>query len=429
MKILWLTNIRPQGFGSDKPSTGSGGWISGALESVRKENNVEIFIAYPILGANKIVKEGFKNVTLLGFAQRKKFNILPAPSNRLSSLAKQHLREIIEEIKPDILHVFGTESVHSRYTIDCFNKPDQTIIHIQGLVSVIAKHCEFGIPFWVRHMIVPSFPARGTLRRVKNGFISAGKDEITAIKGVKHVMGRTEWDEACTKAINSSINYIHCGESLRGVFYEDFSQWKYKECKKHTIYFSQSSSQVKGLHLVLPILLQLIKRYPNVHLYIGGNPPIGDKSFKSFIMRSPYGWYLKHLIKKYRLQDYVTFLGPQSAEQVVQNLKSAHVFLSASLIENSPNSVGEAMVIGTPVVSSDVGGVKDFINHGKNGFIYPMDAPYMIPYYISKLFEDSKLSQLFSESGRITSRKAYNPENNGRVMVETYRFIIEAFSK
>ena len=423
MRILWLTNIRPQGFGSGKSPTG-GGWISGALESVRKENNIEIFVAYPLLGAKTIIKENFENVTLLGFAQKKKYNVLPSPSHRLSVLAKRHLREIIDEVKPDILHVFGTESAHSRYAIECYSKPERTIIHVQGLVSVIVKHCEFGIPFWARHMIVPSFPARGTLRRIRNRFALAGRDEIEAIKGVDYVMGRTEWDEACTKAINPSVNYIHCGESLRSVFYEESSQWKYEECKKHTIYFSQSSSQVKGLHLVLPILPQLIKRYPDTHLYIGGNSPVGDKSFKSFIMRSSYGWYLKHLIKKYKLHNYVTFLGPQSAEQVAQNLKNAHVFLSASLIENSPNSVGEAMIVGTPVVSSDVGGVKDFIEHGKNGFIYPMDAPYMIPYYIGKLFEESILSQQFSKIGKITSRTAYDTENNGRAILEAYKTMI-----
>ena len=423
MRILWLTNIRPQGFGSGKHSTG-GGWISGALESVRKEDNVEIFVAYPLLGSKTIVREKFENVTLLGFAQKKKYNVLPSPSYRLCALAKQHLCEIIDKVEPDILHVFGTESVHSRYTIELFNKPERTIIHIQGLVSVIAMHCEFGISFWARHMVVPSFPARGTLRRVRKRFALAGRDEIAAIKRVNHVMGRTEWDEACTKAINPSVNYIHCGESLRSVFYEESSQWKYEECKKHTIYFSQSSSQVKGLHLVLPIIPQLIKRYPDVHLYIGGNSPIGDKSFKSFIMRSSYGWYLKHLIKKYKLHNHVSFLGPQSAEQVVQNLKNAHVFLSASLIENSPNSVGEAMIVGTPVVSSDVGGVKDFIEHGKNGFIYPMDAPYMIPYYAGKLFEENILSQQFSEAGKVTSRKAYDFENNGRVLLDSYQKIV-----
>lgn len=422
MKTLWLTNVRPQGFGSSRYSIG-GGWISGALESVRKEDNIEIFLAYPLLGSKTIVKENFENVTLLGFAQRKKYNVLPSPSHRLSVLAKRHLREIVDEVEPDILHVFGTESAHSRYAIECFSKPERTIIHVQGLVSVIVKHCEFGIPFWVRHMIVPSFPARGTLRRVKNRFNRAGKDEIVAIKGVNYVMGRTEWDEACTKAINPSVNYIHCGESLRSIFYEESSQWVYEECKKHTIYFSQSSSQVKGLHLVLPILPQLIKQFPDVHLYIGGNSPIGDKSFKSFMMRSSYGWYLKHLIKKYKLHNHVTFLGPQSAEQVVQNLKNAHVFLSASLIENSPNSVGEAMIVGTPVVSSDVGGVKDFINHGRNGFIYPMDAPYMIPYYVGRLFDDFKQAISVSAQARKTSNQKYNPTKNGEAIYSCYRDI------
>jgi glycosyltransferase involved in cell wall biosynthesis len=293
------------------------------------------------------------------------------------------------------------------------------------MVSICAKHCENGFPFWAKHQFVPSSLLRSTIHGQAKRFKRAGKDEIISIQISGYVMGRTEWDEACTKQINSSVNYIHCGETLRSSFYEDSSQWQFEKCTKHSIYFSQSSSQVKGLHLVLPILPELIKKYPDVHLYIGGNDPVGKSNIKSLLRRSPLGWYLKHQIKKYKLDKFVTFLGVQNEQQVVQNLKDAHVFLSASLIENSPNSVGEALVVGTPVVSSDVGGVKDFIKHGENGFIYPVDEPYMIPYYIGKLFDDTELAERFSSSSRELGREKYSAEDNGRTILSTYKKILE----
>ena len=77
-------------------------------------------------------------------------------------------------------------------------------------------------------------------------------------------------------------------------------------------------------------------------------------------------------------------------------------------------------MVGTPVVSSDVGGVKDFIKHGENGFIYPVDEPYMIPYYIGKIFDDTELAERFSTVGRKIGREKYSGEDNGNTLSRVY---------
>ena len=422
-KILILSNIKPQDINSPS-SSGGGGWISAAIKSVAKAENIDISVAFPSLGRIKVIGDVQDGVTYYTFFQPKIWGIFSSPSRRNSFVTRKHLKEIIEKVDPEILHIFGTEFSHSRMAIELFNKPERTVIHIQGLVSVIAKHCEIGFPFWIKRFIVPHSILRETIHGKAKVLKKIGDNEIVAIRSSRYVMGRTEWDEACTKQINPSVNYIHCGETLRSSFYEESSQWKYEECNKHSIYFSQSSSQVKGLHLVLPILPKLIKKYPDVHLYIGGNNPIGEANIRGLLRRSSLGWYFKHQIKKYKLDKYITFLGVQNEQQVVQNLKNAHVFLSASLIENSPNSVGEALVVGTPVVSSDVGGVKDFIKHGENGYIYPVDEPYMIPYYIGKIFDDTKLAERFSTAGRKIGREKYSGEDNGEIIISTYKKMI-----
>jgi len=422
VKILFLSNVPPIPLDTNKKYAG-GGWLSGAYESLKADDSIELAMAFPVSYKLKIKQGKFENSSYYGFSLPRILKLLKI--NAIEKvLLHSYLNDIIKNTNPDILHVFGTEMPHSRIAIECFNKPEKTIIHIQGMVSVIAKHCETGFPLWAKHLFVPSSLLRSTIHGQTKRFERVGKSEIISIQKSGYVMGRTEWDEACTKQINPLVNYIHCGETLRSSFYEDSSRWKYEECKKHSIYFSQSSSQVKGLHLVLPILPELIRRYPDTHLYIGGNNPIGKSNLKGLLRRSPLGWYFKHQIMKYKLDKYVTFLGVQNEQQVVQNLKNAHVFLSASLIENSPNSVGEAMVVGTPVVSSDVGGVKDFISHGKNGFIYPVDEPYMIPYYIGKIFDNTELAERFSTVGRKIGREKYSGEDNGQTLLRVYSEIL-----
>ena len=421
VKVLWLSNVPPISLDTTKKSFG-GGWLAGAYESIKDSENIELSMAFPVSRKLGQVEGNIGNSAYYGFSLPKYLKVVKIKAiERI--LLRKYLSRIITQSNPDILHIYGTEFLHTRIATECFNKPDKTVIHIQGMVSVYAKHCLLGFPSFIRHLWVPVSFFRGTIQGQSRRWNRAGKDEIRANQNVDYVMGRTEWDEACTKAINPLVKHIHCGETLRPSFYKEASQWKYEACKKHSIYFSQSSSQVKGLHLVLPILSELIRKYSDTHLYIGGNSPIGSNTFMGILKRSPLGWYLKHQIKKYKLNKHLTFLGVQNEQQVVENLKNAHVFLSASLIENSPNSVGEAMVVGTPVISSDVGGVKDFIKHGENGYIYPVDEPYMIPYYIGKMFDDTELAERFSTVGRKIGREKYSGEENGNTLLKTYSFL------
>lgn len=422
IKVLWISNVPPI---PTRQSIGysGGGWLAGAFESIKDNETLELYMAFPVCREQRCLEGENGKIKYFGFYVPVLLKIIKIkPLQRI--YLKRRLSAIINKINPDILHIFGTESIHSLVAIECFAKPENTIIHIQGLVSIIAKHCLSGFPFLARHALVFSSIVHSTLYGQFKRFRKAGRDEVAAIKQVSYVMGRTDWDKACTRAVNASIEYVHCGETLRNTFYEKGSRWEYEKCIKHSIYFSQSSSQVKGLHLVLPVLPELIEQYSDVHLYIGGDSPIGENNLNGKLRRSPLGWYLKHQIKKYKLWNYITFLGVQNEQQVVQNLKNAHVFLSASLIENSPNSVGEALVVGTPVVSSDVGGVKDFIKHGENGYIYPVDEPYMIPYYIGKIFDDTKLAERFSTAGRKIGREKYSGEENGEIIISTYKKMI-----
>lgn len=422
IKVLWLSNVPPIPLNTNAKSFG-GGWLAGAYESVKDDQTIELSMAFPVSRKLGQIEGRIGNSNYYGFSLPRYLKVVKITVIQ-RILLRKYLSRIISKSNPDILHIFGTEASHSLVAVECFDKPERTIIHIQGMVSIIANHCLSGFPFLVRHLFVPSSILRSTLYGQARRFMRAGKNEIAAIQKVSCVMGRTEWDEACMKQINPSVKYIHCGETLRPAFYKESSRWHYEKCKKHSIYFSQSSSQVKGLHLVLPILSELIRKYPDTHLYVGGNSPIGSNTIMGFLKRSPLGWYLKHQMRKYKLNKHVTFLGVQDEQQVVENLKNAHVFLSASLIENSPNSVGEAMVVGTPVVSSDVGGVKDFVEHGKTGFIYPVDESYMIPYYVGKIFDDQELAESFSKNSRESGRIAYSSKDNGEVLLGLYRHMV-----
>ena len=97
--------------------------------------------------------------------------------------------------------------------------------------------------------------------------------------------------------------------------------------------------------------------------------------------------------------------------------------MCSSSIENSPNSLGEAMILGVPCVASDVGGVADLLKHKEEGFVYQTDARYMLAHYVCEIFAYDELALEFSAKARMHVIKTHNKEENTKSMMEIYREI------
>ena len=147
---------------------------------------------------------------------------------------------------------------------------------------------------------------------------------------------------------------------------------------------SQAATPIKGLHFMLRAMPEILKNYPDAHLYVAGNDLTKTDSIYGKLKISSFAKYIKRLITEYGLEEKVTFTGSLTEHQMKERFLKSNVFVSPSTIENSPNSLGEAMLLGVPCVSSDVGGVKNLMKHEEEGYVYQTDAPYMLAYYIKK---------------------------------------------
>ena len=99
-----------------------------------------------------------------------------------------------------------------------------------------------------------------------------------------------------------------------------------------------------------------------------------------------------------------------------------NVFISSSSIENSSNSIGEAMLIGCPIVASYVGGIRNLLND-EDGYIYPFDEPYMLAQYIDNIFSSDNLAIKFSNNSRKHAQITHDPEKNYYRLFEIYNQI------
>ncbi|KKK39024.1 glycosyl transferase family 1 [Mesobacillus campisalis] len=335
-----------------------------------------------------------------------------------------YFKKILNEVKPDLVHIYGTELAHTLSMVNtCEIDKVKTVISIQGLVSVIQKHMYANLPY----RIVYGATFRNLLRKdsvsgLQRMFYKRGENEVQAIKKVKHIIGRTTWDKACTTQINPNVEYHFCNETLREEFYKH--KWDIEKCEKNSIFLSQGQYPIKGLHYMLEAMPLILKRYPNTKLYIGGKDITKSETIKDKLLLTYYGKYIKRMIQKYNLEQNVIFTGPLDEKQMCERYLKSNVFVCPSSIENSPNSLGEAMILGVPCVSSNVGGISDMLEHKDEGFIYQADAPYMLAYYICEILGNESLAQQFSKNAREHALKTHNSLANTKQLIRIYEEIL-----
>ena len=416
MKILWITN-QPVPELAKKLGisvSNGGGWMNKLADQIAVNN--ELGIAFPKRGKDLIeIETG--NIVGFAFPAKKRAT---TPDHR--TVAK--LEIIISEFKPDIIHIWGTEYVHSYCAVKAceeLKETEKVLISIQGMVSIYAKHFYASIsPGKLLFPTAHDIRRGSSVRHQYKDFIKRGKYEIKAIQNIRHVIGRTDWDKACTTQINPKINYHFCNETLRSSFYD--SKWCLEKCEKHSIFVSQSQYPIKGFHLLLEALPLLLKKWPDCKVYTTGRIYQGN-CINDWEKMCNYDGYICKTIKKLNLKDHVYSTGTLSEKEMKERYLKSHVFVSPSSIENSPNSVGEAMILGMPVVASDVGGVTNMMQHEVEGFIYQYDAPYMLAYYIDKIFSDDEVAVSLGMNARKRALVTHNPEINHRTMIGIYSTI------
>ena len=122
---------------------------------------------------------------------------------------------------------------------------------------------------------------------------------------------------------------------------------------------------------MLKAMPAILKKYPQAKIYVAGNRITAYQTLKDKIKISSYGKYILELLQEYELQEKVVFLGRMNAEEMKAQYLRSSMFVCPSVIENSPNSLGEAMVLGVPCVTALCGGVPSIFTDGVDGIGYP----------------------------------------------------------
>ena len=117
----------------------------------------------------------------------------------------------------------------------------------------------------------------------------------------------------------------------------------------------------KGFHRIIRHLPQLRKGIGNLQfLIVGGGSVEGD-----------YSSELHALVKELQLENVVRFEGLQPPESLPDYYAASDLFVLATANEGWPNVIVESLACGTPVVATDVGGIKEIMVHDYLGYTVP----------------------------------------------------------
>ncbi len=419
MRILWIVNIELSALARHLGNnTGcGGGWMDGALKNLR--------MFFPELHIG--VVSTFFGKTLEHYPiDGVDFYRVPYGSRKQYDKKSDHFfQELYRSFKPDLIHIHGTEYPHTLSAAENTEKIP-AVVSLQGIISAYQPYALGQLsPLTLLMHTTPRDLVRFQLpTMLSRDMKKRGIFEQKTLMRVSHVIGRTDWDHAYALHLNPQLIYHFCNETLRDEFYVD-SCWSYEKCSKHTIFTSNGSVPLKGVHHLISALALLRKKYPDVHLNIAGGNTLISHDWRNVLKRTAYNHYLNRLICRLDLQNNISFTGTISAEQMRQQFLRSNVYVLPSAIENSPNSLGEAQILGVPVVSAEAGGILSMVKHQENGLIYRYEDTVQLAYWIEKLFEDPELAIRMGKNARVEAFIRHDRKKNAETLMKIYQDVFQ----
>lgn len=414
VRVLWAVSIVP--IEATKliglKATPFGGWIDTMRMQIEKDPNIKLGIACHAK-VDKIV---------IGEVKGTSYYIMPEVKKH--DVDDEDIEKVIEDFKPDILHMEGTEFPYTLRFLCKFE--GKNVVSLQGIINGYKAYQYGELPvdemMWSKSM-TNILIAWSLHMRKRLLFIPRLKGEKRILSLAKNFLGRTTWDRAHAYFLNPNAKYYQCNRILRRSFYN--KTWKLDEIDRYSIYIGNSYNPLKGAHYVIEAIALLKEEFPNIKVRIAGEVPYIEKHCKNPAKYIGYPVYLRKLIKRLSLENNVEFTGILSENEIMNYLLKSNVYVLPSSIENSPNTLGEAMLVGVPCVAAYVGGVPDMAIDNEEALLYRSNDPTLLAWKIRQIFQDDELALKLSNNGQRHAIITHDPVTNANMLVEAYHDIMK----
>lgn len=183
-------------------------------------------------------------------------------------------------------------------------------------------------------------------------------------------------------------------------------RWSPSGCEPDHILFIGRFDRIKGADIVIEAFQRLLRTRPQSRLTLVGP----DRGFLDDAgQRHQIKPFIESRLPGALADGRVEWLDFQPSDRLATLRHRASVTVIASRYETFPNTLLEAMVMGCPVVASDVGGVSEILQHERNGLTCRIGDPEDMSRGLSRLLENPALAaRLGRQAGDDCSRR-YNP--------------------
>ncbi len=409
MRVLWFTPSPGLYF----PTT-YGTWVEALQKAImRYSKDLEVGLCFEFGNSNsKLVKDGFTYYPIdIKTSIKNKIKILSSPREEYA-LLRVHYLQAINDFKPDIIHCFGTEMWHYSLLAKEVNMP--MVVHIMGFQNIyydvsnivthesdIYRNCHYN-PFSI---------FRYAYFRKKKSEIRC-QMELEEMKVNHYFMGRTDWDKSIVKFLSPGSKYYYCAEAIRPQIYDSQKVWELHKNKRLRLITIGSGSDLKGNEIILKTA-KILKKILVI-----------DFEWRVTTNAKAIRPYEKIVSIKHEDVN-VNLIGRVDTEGIINELSNADIYVHPAIIDNSPNTLCEAQLIGIPVIATNVGGIPQLVENGKTGILYPYNESYALAFHIMDLFQDKKKMLSISKQEYTMSHIRHNPEEIVRNLTNIYSDIIK----
>lgn len=139
-------------------------------------------------------------------------------------------------------------------------------------------------------------------------------------------------------------------------------------------------------HLITDIMPALKKEIPNASLYILGDGP--DRA------------YLEKIIHEQGLQKHVHLTGRKNQEDLFEYIKAGDLFVLNTAYEGMSHQLLEVMALGTPIITTTIGGNKEIITHEENGLLFDYNNKEQILAAVLRIVNDKEFALALVEKSK-----------------------------
>ncbi len=279
------------------------------------------------------------------------------------------------------------------------------------------------------HANFPGFPAKIISRKLKIPIVytvhGCGLQSIKDMygKGIKSsilswserfLQTKIKYDTEITvdssflkyKNVNKNIVVIPNGADI-----ERFNQVKVDKSKGFKGIFVGRLHPQKGLTYLLDALAIIKEKFEEkgVEVHLIGSGELEEE--------------LKEKSSALGLKEIVKFRGKIYGEEVIKEFKSSHLFILPSLYEGQPLTMLEAWAAKLPVLVTDVGGNKDFVVEGENGYLVPAKDVKRLADTLLKAIRNKELSKM-GERGYELVKNNYTWDKMVEKTFEVYQKVL-----